>query len=138
MFACAHSPPRPVINIFGMNRPGRPLVAACQESLPGVVVVVVVRQRDEHERVAVDARRGSGRRREPLARGALLAQQFVVGGRARLAKLVHQREDALHGRLHCNMHVSLLDLTTNSLKRRYQLALVGLASLPYNDTLYTA
>lgn len=66
-------------------------------SLPGVVVVVG--ERDEVHGVGERRRLlrgGPGRR----AAGALLPQRLLVGRRARLAELVHQREDALHRRLH--------------------------------------
>lgn len=72
-------------------------------SLPGVrvgLVGVVVGERDE-------AQAGGGRGRGSGSGGgggaprrAPRAQLLLVGRRARLAELVHQREDALHRRLH--------------------------------------
>lgn len=65
-------------------------------SLPGVVVVVG--EGDEQE-VLARARRRQARRGGARARGAPLPQQLLVRGRARLAELVHEGEDALHCRL---------------------------------------
>lgn len=66
-------------------------------SFPGVVVVV--RQRHQvHARVV--GRRRRRRRGHAGAGRALLPQQLLVRRRQRLAELVHQREDALHSRLH--------------------------------------
>lgn len=62
-------------------------------SLPGVVVVVG--ERDEVHGVGGGRRRRGRGARRPAAR-ALLPQQLLVGGRAHLAELVHEREDALH------------------------------------------
>lgn len=64
-------------------------------SFPGVLVVVG--QRHQVHGVVV----GRGRRRRRARPGrALLPQQLLVRRRQRLAVLVHQREDALHRRLH--------------------------------------